>query len=155
MSAKTPMTSAPVDLALGEPRPQAGAIAWRRTPRLEIILVTSRETGRWVIPKGGLAPGKTPWQSAAAEAYEEAGVTGDIARTPLGAYDYVKFLKSGEGAPCRVTVFEMAVTDVLAAWPEQDQRTVRWFAVADAAEAVHEAGLKALIQAFGAERGAG
>lgn len=151
MGDKPPSTDVADILALGEPRPQCGAIAYRRAPDLEVMLVTSRETGRWVIPKGGLMPGKTTWESAAVEAFEEAGVVGEIARTPLGTYDYVKFLKSGEGAPCRVTVFALDVTEELLEWPEQDQRTTRWFSWSEAADTVHETGLKVLIHAFGAD----
>ena len=149
MADKSSSTDAPTTLAMGEPRRQCGAIAYRRAPKLEIMLVTSRETGRWVIPKGGLISGKTVWESAEEEAFEEAGVVGEIERTSLGAYDYVKFLKSGEGAPCRVAVFALAVTGQLSEWPEQAQRTTKWFDWFDAAEAVHESGLAAIIYRFG------
>ena len=150
---KPPSTNAPTVLALGEPRPQCGVIPYCRAPNLEVMLVTSRETGRWVIPKGGLMPGGTPWEAAAQEAFEEAGVIGDINEIPLGAYDYVKFLKSGAGAPCRVTVYAMAVTEDLLEWPEMEQRTTKWFGWSEAAAVVHETGLKALIHKFGADFG--
>ena len=93
---------------------------------------------------------RTPWETALVEAHEEAGVVGDIEQTPLGAYDYIKFLKSGEGAPCRVTVFALALTQQLDDWPEYDQRETRWFKWADAVGAVHETGLREIIQEFGA-----
>ena len=136
---------------IDEPRAQCGAVAYRRVPEVEILLVTSRDTGRWVIPKGGLMDGLTVWDAAAQEAYEEAGVVGVVAQTPLGTYDYLKFLKSGEGVPCRVTVYPMAVTQRLKNWPERDQRRSQWFRWKQAAEAVHEPDLSALIRAFGAQ----
>ncbi len=146
---KTPSTDPQKIYDAGEPRPQCGAIVYRRAPKLEVLLVTSRETGRWVIPKGGRMWDRTPWETALTEAYEEAGVVGDIDQTPLGAYDYIKFLKSGEGAPCRVTVFALALTEQLDHWPEYDQRQTRWFAWSEAIGAVHETGLRALIADFG------
>ncbi len=132
------------------PRAQYGALPWRpAVDGLEILLVTSRETGRWVIPKGWPIPGKTRRGSAAQEALEEAGVSGDTERRPLGAYDYFKFLKSGAGVPCRVTVFALEVRVEEATWREQAQRSVCWFSWPDAAAVVHEPGLSAIIRAFG------
>jgi len=141
-----------VDLAIEEIRPQVAALPYRHAPDLEILLVTSRETGRWVIPKGKLMKGLTLWEAAAQEALEEAGVVGVIGETPLGTYDYVKFLKSGVGAACRVTVFPLAVREQLPTWLEQHQRESRWFAWAEAVEAVHETGLGAIVEAFARER---
>ncbi len=79
------------------PRVQYAALPHRGGAQPEILLVTSRETGRWVIPKGWPMKGKSGSEAAAREAFEEAGVVGEIAPEPLGAYGYVKFLKSGEG----------------------------------------------------------
>lgn len=148
-----PRDIAPARALADQPRPQCGVIAYRRTPDLDVMLLTSRETGRWVIPKGGRMWDRTAQETAATEAYEEAGVVGDVAPIPLGTYDYVKYLKSGEGVACRVTVFAMAVTAQLDQWPEQDQRTTRWFAGAESAEQVHEPDLAALIRAFCAAGG--
>lgn len=139
---------AEVEAAQGAIRPQVAALCFRRAPDLEILLVTSRETGRWVIPKGKLMKGLTLWEAAAQEALEEAGVVGKISRHALGEYDYVKFLKSGLGAPCRVTVFPLEVREQLSTWLEQHQRESRWYPWAEAAEQVHEPGLATIIAAF-------
>jgi len=116
---------------------------------LEILLLTSRETHRWVIPKGWPMAGKKPYAAAAQEALEEAGVIGKIAKTPIGAYTYVKRLKNGAGLVCNVDVFPLAVARQLKRWPEQAQRTAHWFTPPEAAQAVNEPELDVLIEAFG------
>lgn len=133
------------------PRTQYGALPYRLAPGLEVLLVTSRDTGRWVIPKGWPVPGKSRRASAAREALEEAGVVGKAGKENLGAYDYVKYLKSGEGVACRVTVFALAVTEQRGQWREQDQRTTAWFPPATAALLVQERGLAEIIRRFGEE----
>jgi 8-oxo-dGTP pyrophosphatase MutT (NUDIX family) len=130
------------------PRPQYAALPWRRTPDLEILLVTSRETGRWVIPKGWPMKSKSPRAAAAQEALEEAGVEGEVARAPLGAYDYEKILSPGVSRPCRVTVFALAVKRQRDSWREQGQRRLQWFPWEDAAAAVREPDLAGIIRAF-------
>lgn len=139
-----------------KPRAQYAALPFRVGQRVEILLITSRETGRWVIPKGWPMAGMTASQAAALEAFEEAGVTGDIAPKPLGAYPYVKYLKSGTGRPCKVKVFALRVTGQQEDWPEKGQREARWLAWPEAAAAVQELRLGRLIRRFGkkAARGA-
>ena len=118
----------------------------RRTDDLfEIMLVTSRETGRWVIPKGWPISGLTPQDSAAREAIEEAGVLGQIGDQPIGTYHYDKRLPDGSSMRCTVEVFLLKVEQQLASWPEQAQRQTRWFSVLDAAGAVHEPELSIII----------
>jgi 8-oxo-dGTP pyrophosphatase MutT (NUDIX family) len=118
----------------------------RRTDDLfEIMLVTSRETGRWVIPKGWPISGLTPQDSAAREAIEEAGVLGQIGDQPIGTYHYDKRLPDGSSMRCAVEVFLLKVEQQLASWPEQAQRQTRWFSVLDAAGAVHEPELSIII----------
>jgi len=133
-------------------RQQFAALPWRGEAATEVLLVTSRETGRWVIPKGWPVAGKPGWAAAAQEALEEAGVTGEIDRSPLGAYPYVKYLRSGRGQACKVKVFPMKVTGQMDDWPEKDQRTSRWFGWADAAGAVQELRLGRLIRRFAKRR---
>ena len=139
-----------------KPRAQYAALPFRVGQGVEILLITSRETGRWVIPKGWPMAGRTASQAAALEAFEEAGVTGDIAPKPLGAYPYVKYLKSGAGRPCKVKVFALRVTGQEEEWPEKGQRDARWLAWPEAAAAVQELRLGRLIRRFGkkAARGA-
>jgi 8-oxo-dGTP pyrophosphatase MutT (NUDIX family) len=138
---------------IGKPWAQYGALPYRLSPRTEVLLITSRETGRWVIPKGWAMTSKTRREAAAQEALEEAGVSGKIAREPLGTYDYMKFLKSGQGLPCRVTVFSLEVTQEHERWPEKAQRATRWFSWPEASAAVQEPGLASLIDAFGQSLG--
>lgn len=129
---------------------QYAALPWRITGRrLEILLVTSRETRRWVIPKGWPMKGKAPQDAAAIEAFEEAGVTGEIDATSVGSYRYLKRLKRDEAAPIQVIVFPLEVTSQLDHWKEKDQRQVAWFRYQKAAALVVEPNLKRLIRDFG------
>jgi predicted phosphate transport protein (TIGR00153 family) len=117
---------------------------------IQILLITSRETRRWVIPKGGLMKGLPPHAAAAVEAEEEAGVLGAVCPTPLGSFRYRKRRRSGASVWADVDVFPFAVTEELETWDEQHQRERRWFSLAEAAEAVDEEDLRALIRSFGA-----
>jgi 8-oxo-dGTP pyrophosphatase MutT (NUDIX family) len=117
--------------------------------QVEFMLVTSRETKRWVIPKGWPMKGKKPHAGAAREALEEAGLVGQVGREPIGSYDYQKRLKGGAAVPCRVEVFPLAVKSQRKSWPEKGQRTLRWFSTEEAAEAVDEPELRDLIRQFG------
>lgn len=117
---------------------------------IQILLITSRETRRWVIPKGGLMKGLPPHSAAAVEAEEEAGVLGAVCPTPIGSYRYRKRRRSGASVWADVDVFPFAVTEELDTWDEQHQRERMWFSLAEAAEAVDEEDLQALIRSFGA-----
>ena len=117
--------------------------------RLEIMLLTSRETRRWVLPKGWAMKGKNPHASAAREAEEEAGLSGAVGKESIGSYVYDKRLKDGTAVVCRVEVFPLEVRSQRKSWPEKGQRTLRWFTLDEAAEAVDEAGLRELIQRAG------
>ncbi len=92
--------------------------------------------------------GKKPHTAAAREALEEAGVTGVIAKRPIGAYQYIKRLKNGAPLLCTVDVFPMMVSYQMKHWPEQHQRNARWFLPAEAIDAVDEIELKAIIAGF-------
>jgi 8-oxo-dGTP pyrophosphatase MutT (NUDIX family) len=133
-----------------EPREQYAALPWRRgeTGELEVLLITSRESRRWVIPKGWPIKGLTSPKSAAREAFEEAGVKGDVGKKKLGAYHYDKRLRSGRVQHVRVTVYPLEVKIEAEAWPEQGQRDKRWSPVADAAPLVDEPELRILIGGF-------
>jgi len=114
----------------------------------EVLLVTSRGTGRWVLPKGNVGKREAPHMAAAREALEEAGVTGAVCPSALGTYSYRKTLTSGAAIRAEVQLFPLAVTRELDEWPEADQRTRRWFSLAEAAGAVEEADLGVLIRSF-------
>ncbi len=131
-------------------RQQYAALPYRLGAEgLQILLVTSRETQRWVIPKGWPMRGKKPPAAAAREAFEEAGVTGKVGRAAIGAYRYVKLLKNGAPLVCQVDVFPLLVERRRKRWPEQQQRTGHWFKAGEAAESVREPELQALIARFG------
>jgi len=117
-------------------RVQFGALPYRlsRGQGLEILLVTTRQSGRWIIPKGGAIKGLTASETAAQEAYEEAGIRGIIKNRSVGSFRFDKNLyEKGLIIPCEVFVFPLQVKKQLKDWPEKDQRICRWF---DAAEAV-------------------
>lgn len=133
-----------------EPRVQCAALPWRRTEagEVEILLITSRETRRWVIPKGWPHRGLGPAASAAREAFEEAGVLGEVSRKPIGAYRYDKRLKSGRVQHVRVAVYAMRVVEERDAWPEMGEREKQWARGDEAASRVTEPELSRLIGAF-------
>ncbi len=117
-----------------------------------MLLITSRDTRRWVLPKGNPIRGLTHHESAAQEAFEEAGISGIACPTPLGSYRYRKEKADGRSKRAKVAVFPFAVVDQAAHWPEQHERETRWFDLSDAAAAVHEADLSHLIARFRVQR---
>ncbi len=132
-----------------EPRRQYAALPWRMTSQVEVLLASSRDTRRWVIPKGWPMKGRKAHATAALEALQEAGLLGKIEKTPLGVYHYYKRLKNGAAVMCKVEVFPMRVLRQRKNWPEKSQRVTRWFPYAEAAEQVVEEELADLIVAFG------
>lgn len=130
-------------------RRQVAALPWRRGAEgVEILLVTSRETRRWVVPKGGRMPGKTDAEAAAQEAFEEAGVEGRVGHDPLGGFRYLKILKRRAPRWCVVAVYALEVTAEHREWQEQAERERAWLPRDEAARRVGEPDLAALIAAF-------
>ena len=130
---------------------QIAALPWRHGSNgVEIMMITSRETRRWVIPKGGRMVGKSDPEAAAQEAMEEAGVKGDIDVQSIGVFRYVKGLKDGGVRQCVVSVYPLEVLIQMGAWPEAHQRERRWMSLSEAADLVHEPDLAALIRDFDA-----
>lgn len=127
---------------------QYAALPYRLGDSLEILLITSRETGRWVLPKGWPMKSKRPHAAAAREAMEEAGVKGKIGKSAVGQYNYGKRLSNGAVLACTVQVYPLAVERHLNRWPEQGERTLGWFNPRDAADLVDEPELAAVIEAF-------
>ncbi len=129
-----------------QPAKQIAALPMRkRRGKVEVLLITSRETKRWVIPKGWPMDGLTDYDAARQEAFEEAGVQGHIGKKSIGYFDYVKRLKNGTEKQCRVEVYALKVFNMKRRWPEKLERTREWYSVEEAAERVVEAGLKILI----------
>jgi 8-oxo-dGTP pyrophosphatase MutT (NUDIX family) len=126
---------------------QIAALPLRRKKngKLEVLLITSRDTGRWVLPKGWRMKGKSPWRAAEIEALEEAGVTGRIAKPEIGSYRYDKQLDDGQSIPCEVLVYPMLVRRLKRNWKERAERERHWFSPKRAARAVDEPDLEALL----------
>ena len=129
---------------------QFGVLAYDFGPDGEprFLLITSRRTKRWVIPRGNPISGLSPHQSAAQEAYEEAGLTGLVSPQAIGSYEYEKIRRGGFGVPAEVQVFPLKTTIQSGHWPERHQRETRWFTREEAAAAVDEPGLGQIILAF-------
>ncbi len=130
---------------------QYAALPWRLHGQdVQILLITSRRTRRWIIPKGWPMEGCKPTVCAAREAEEEAGVTGEISKVSVGQFRYMKVLRDGMELPCRVEVFPLKVTQESSNWDEMDARERRWCSVPEASAAVLEPQLKMVIRRFGA-----
>lgn len=134
----------------GKPcRLQVAALPWRLAPDgVEVMLITSRDTGRWVLPKGWPEGRELLHNSAAREAAEEAGLDGAISRSDMGSYFYSKVAPSGMEKRCEVLVFPLEVDAVASAWPEKKQRKRKWFPADEAARLVNEQDLGELIGRF-------
>ncbi|MBL8906607.1 MAG: NUDIX hydrolase [Rhizobiales bacterium] len=132
-----------------KPVPQVGALPWRRrNGAIEFLLVTSRTTARWVIPKGGTMAHLVDMNAARQEAFEEAGVVGRMRRKRIGFYTYRKIDPDGAAQLCRVKVFALEVRGERKTWPEMRQRKRRWFAVDGAFKRIGERDLRMIIRSF-------
>mgnify|MGYP003782652631 FL=1 len=135
------------------PRFQVAALCHReKAGHLEVLLITSRDTGRWILPKGWPIVGKDAAGSALQEAWEEAGVRAKPgAPVELGRYFYDKIMEGGVPVPCETKVFAVAVSDLADEFPEKTQRRRKWVRPIDAADMVNEPSLKALLRALPAQ----
>ena len=128
---------------------QYAALPWRSAEgAIEILLITTRTTKRWIVPKGWPMKGCTPAECAAHEALEEAGVMGEMAGQALGTFRYNKLRRSGDIVPCTVHVFAMKVTQQRTSWVEKRQRETRWCTPEEALARVTDPGLRRLIGKF-------
>ncbi|MCU0544534.1 MAG: NUDIX hydrolase [Oscillatoriaceae cyanobacterium Prado104] len=120
---------------------QSGVIPYRiNNGEIEVMLVTSSASKRWVIPKGLIEPDMTSSHSAAKEAWEEAGLLGTVSSEPIGIYEYYK-----SGCTCQVEVFLLKVQTVLENWPEANKRKRQWVSIPKAIKRVNEPELKLMI----------
>ncbi len=130
-------------------RTQYGALCWRLTRGVvQILLITSRDTGRWVIPKGWPMPELSPELGAAREAWEEAGVEGVVSPDCIGLFSYDKDMGPDMAIPCVVAVYPLRVTRLAGKFPERKQRRRKWFSIDQAASRVVEPELRAIIATF-------
>jgi 8-oxo-dGTP pyrophosphatase MutT (NUDIX family) len=132
----------------GRPMRQAAAAVFRGSgDSRELLLITSRDTGRWIVPKGWIEDGENGAEAALREAWEEAGVIGKlVSRSPVGRYRYVKQRPRRGDALCDVDVFLVKLGDEKRDWPEKDERKRKWFPVAEAVGLIDELGLKDVIR---------
>ena len=126
---------------------QSAALCHRqRDGRTEILLITSRHTGRWILPKGWPIKGQDAAGTAALEAWEEAGVkVGRIGRTPLGSYRYRKRLRGGAEVACETKVYAIEVAGLSDDFREKSKRKRRWVTPEEAAKLVDEPDLRKLL----------
>ena len=131
-------------------RVQVAALCYRRTKKgKEILLITSRDTGRWIIPKGWPIDGKNAAGAAAQEAWEEAGVKeGQVANNAIGSYEYRKELNTGGNTICETQVFPLEVSALSEDFPESDERERKWVSPVKAAGMVQEPELQDILRTF-------
>ena len=128
---------------------QYGALCWRQgADGVEVLLITSRDTGRWVIPKGWPIPGLSPEAAAAQEAWEESGAQGVMNPLCVGRFGYQKCLSVNASVPCAVAVYAMRVEGLAKSYPELKERRRKWFALAEAASLVAEPELAMILAQF-------
>lgn len=120
-------------------------VRWDRAAPPRMLMVSSRDTGRWVMPKGWLMDGKKPWHAARIEALEEAGAVGYVSDRPIGVYRCEKRLDSCITVQCRITVYPMVVDRLKRRWKERKERKRRWFSFRKAARLVDERELSDLL----------
>lgn len=121
---------------------------WKKDGTFQVLMVTSRETKRWIMPKGWTMDGKKPWRAAEIEALEEAGAMGYIGRDVIGTYTYKKRLADGTLLKCHVDVYPMVVEKLKRTWKERNQRRRRWFSPKNAAKRVSEPKLAKLLKSL-------
>lgn len=114
-------------------------------------MVTSRRTGRWLMPKGWMMDGKKPWSAAAIEALEEAGAVGFVSPVSIGNYKYKKVLDDGSKLRCTVVVYPMIVDKLKRKWKERGQRQRKWFSPRRAAKTVSEPKLEKMLRRLDAD----
>ncbi len=125
-------------------------IRWDRKGELRVLMVTSRDTGRWVMPKGWHMSGKKPWAAAEIEALEEAGAVGYVSKEKIGVYHYIKKKKTLK-LRSRVTVYPMFVEKLKPRWKERKHRRRHWFSPKKAARLVKEEELSILLRELAKE----
>ncbi len=130
-------------------RTQFAALCYRvHKDEVQILLVTSRSSKRWILPKGWPMVGETPAQAATTEAYEEAGVQGKASNICVGLYSYTKYISKEENLPCAVSVFPVHVKKLLSDFPEAKERKRKWFSLKKASKLVREPELRKILAHF-------
>jgi 8-oxo-dGTP pyrophosphatase MutT (NUDIX family) len=146
ISAETRQTADGVALPM-----QIAALPWRRdgdTGEVEVLLITSRTSGRWIIPKGWPMWRKKDWEAAAIEAFEEAGVEGSIGKDPIGSFEHDKKRAGADPIRFLIKVYPLQVVRCLEEWPERRERQRKWLSLGDAARFVSAEGLRQILKQF-------
>jgi len=151
--ARKPTIQAPLRIAAAakrETRTQFAVLPYRLKKKgaLEVLLISSLDTGRWIVPKGWPIDGLRPSEAAAQEAWEEAGIRGRVYDDVLGLYSYSKWLDEELSLPCIVLVFALEVSRSDEVFPEAGQRKLKWMSQKKAAQLVDEPELKQIIAGF-------
>lgn len=146
----------PISLSAGrktDVRTQFAALCYRIVDgKIQVLVITSRGTGRWIIPKGWPIDAKTPAKSAAIEAYEEAGAEGKSFDTCLGVFSYTKTVGADAGLPCLAMVFPLKVKKMHTRYPEKHERKRKWVSIKKAAKLIDEPELRQIILTFDPSR---
>ena len=129
-----------------KPKAQFAALPWRMIDEsVEVLMITSRISRHWLIPKGWPMPGKSDAAAAAQEAFEEAGIRGGVSSHAIGAYSYDKLRPGAGPVPCVVNVYSLRVETELSDWKEASTRERRWMKLGEAASLAFEPGLADLL----------
>lgn len=145
------LAAVPDKLFTGKFRQQFAALCFRYRQDgegIEILVVTSRDSGRWIIPKGWPMGDKQPYKAAAIEAWEEAGVRGKARKKPIGRYTYLKLLGDGDVVPCIVDIFQIEIRKLTGTFKEHGERKIAWVSPDEAARRVREVELKSMLVEF-------
>lgn len=128
---------------------QVAALCWRKEgAEPQVLLIRSLDSNRWIIPKGWPMRGKTLAQAAATEAWEEAGVKGQISPQPIGSFQYEKQRASGVKQSCTVQVYALHVTSIADDFPEAALRSPKWVSQSGAIARLREPDLQELIKTY-------
>jgi 8-oxo-dGTP pyrophosphatase MutT (NUDIX family) len=131
-------------------RTQYAALPYRfLANHCEVLLITSRESRRWIIPKGWAEKRVKPREMAAREAFEEAGIRGKVSKHPVGTYRYHKRLAAERSVECEVIVYLLDVREEMMNWPEKHERERCWMSPENAAAFISESGLVPLLLELG------
>lgn len=137
------------DLSKRDLRTQFAALCYRVVKgKVEVLLVTSRRSKRWIIPKGWPMDGKTPVECAVTEAWEEAGVIGKGFNKSLGLFSYQKVVEEEGELPCVAMVYPVKVKELARKYPERSERKRKWLSPKRAAERVDEPELVHILEQF-------
>ncbi len=130
-------------------RSQFAALCYRiQNEEAQVLLITSRASRRWILPKGWPMPGETPAEAALTEAFEEAGVVGRPFNVCIGLYSYTKVMEGEANLPCAVSVFPVKVKKLKRTYPEANERRRKWFSLKKAAARVREPELRKILKHF-------